>query len=114
VIAGSKTRWRNLSLRRRILIIAGILIVVVVVVTTAVVLNIVNDDNGLSLIDPLRPTRTYGAVFLLVFLDAVIPIFPGETTLNAAATAAAHGMLDLWPIIAMGALGAILGDSTLF
>ena len=43
-----------------------------------------------------------------------MPIFPGETTLNAAATLAAQGKLDLCPIIVMGALGAILGDSALF
>jgi hypothetical protein len=34
-----------------------------------------------------------------------VPIFPGETTPNAAATAAAQGTLELWPVIAMGALG---------
>ena len=56
----------------------------------------------------------YISIFVLIFLDAVIPIFPGETTLNAAATAAANGKLDLGPIIVMGALGAILGDSALF
>jgi membrane-associated protein len=44
----------------------------------------------------------------------VVPIVPGETTLNAAATAAAEGTLELGPVIAMGAHGAILGDSTLF
>ena len=53
-------------------------------------------------------------MFLLIALDAVIPIFPGETTLNAAATVAAQGKLDLLPIIVMGALGAIVGDSALF
>ena len=53
-------------------------------------------------------------MFVLIALDAVMPIFPGETTLNAAATAAANGKLELWPIIVMGALGAIVGDSTLF
>ena len=43
-----------------------------------------------------------------------MPIFPGETTLNAAATLAAQGYLELWPIIVMGALGAMVGDSALF
>ncbi|MGB8380731.1 MAG: DedA family protein [Dermatophilaceae bacterium] len=53
-------------------------------------------------------------VFLMIALDAVIPIFPGETTLNAASTAAAEGTLELVPVIVMGALGAIVGDSALF
>jgi membrane protein DedA with SNARE-associated domain len=57
---------------------------------------------------------SYFLVFLLIGLDAVMPIFPGETTLNAAATFAAQGKLDLGPIIVMGALGAIVGDSCLF
>ena len=98
--------------RRRALIgaIAGIAAIVCI----AVVLNVVGSGDGLSLNDGAQPTRSYIAVFLLVFLDAVVPIFPGETTLNAASTAAAQGTLELWPVIAMGALGAILGDSTLF
>ena len=54
----------------------------------------------------------YVWVFVLIALDAVIVIFPGETTLNAAATLAAQGKLELWPIIVMGSLGAIVGDST--
>ena len=46
--------------------------------------------------------------------DAVIPIFPGETTLNAASALAAAGDLELFPVIALGALGAIVGDSSLY
>jgi membrane-associated protein len=88
--------------------------VIVVIVCVAVVLNVVGGGDGLSLVDGSNPARTYLAVFLLVFLDAIVPIFPGETTLNAASTAAAQGTLELLPVIVMGALGAILGDSTLF
>ena len=106
------SQWTRLPMRRRVLIVGGV--VVVAIACAAVVLNVVGSDDGLSLIDGSRPTRSYLAVFLLVFLDAVVPIFPGETTLNAAATAAAQGTLELWPIIVMGALGAILGDSALF
>jgi membrane protein DedA with SNARE-associated domain len=87
---------------------------VVVIICAAIVLNLIGSGDGLTLIDGSNPTHSYLAVLLLVFLDAVVPIFPGETTLNAAATAAADGTLELWPVIAMGALGAILGDSTLF
>jgi membrane-associated protein len=51
---------------------------------------------------------------LLVWFDAVIPIFPGETTLSAASTLAARGDLNLQLVMVAGALGAILGDSSLF
>ena len=57
---------------------------------------------------------TYFLCFLLVALDAVIPIFPGETTLSAASTLAASGELELWRVMVAGALGAIVGDSCLF
>ena len=57
----------------------------------------------------------YFLCFALVWFDAVIPIFPGETTLNAASTVAAQGdELELGLVIAAGALGAIVGDSSLF
>lgn len=59
-------------------------------------------------------TLSYVMVFLLIAGDAVIPVFPGETTLNAAATLAAQGELKLLLVIAAGAMGAIVGDSTLF
>lgn len=99
-------------MRRRIITVVSV--VVVTVLTVAVVLNVLDNNDGLSLIDGSRPARSYAAVFALVFLDAIVPIFPGETTLNAAATAAAHGTLEVWKIIVAGALGAILGDSALF
>ena len=56
----------------------------------------------------------YVLVFLLVFGDAIIPIFPGETTLAAASTLAADGELQLQLVMVAGALGAIAGDSCLF
>ena len=56
----------------------------------------------------------YFFIFLMVALDAVIPIFPGETTLSAASTLAAEGQLELGLVMLAGALGAIVGDSSLF
>ena len=56
----------------------------------------------------------YLIVALRLGLDAVIPIFPGETTLNAASTIAADGGLQLELVMLAGALGAIVGDSCLF
>jgi membrane-associated protein len=104
-------RWSRLSRNRKLLLVAG---AVGVVVGVAATLNYISDNDGLSLIDPSNPRRSYVMVFLLVALDSVVPIFPGETTLNAAATAAAQGTLELAPIIVAGAVGAIVGDSALF
>ena len=57
----------------------------------------------------------YVLCFGLVWFDAIIPIFPGETTLSAASTLAAEGgELELGLVMLAGALGAIVGDSSLF
>ena len=56
----------------------------------------------------------YVLCFLLVWFDAIVPIFPGETTLSAASTLAAEGELELSLVMLAGALGAIVGDSSLF
>ena len=56
----------------------------------------------------------YLMCLLFVWFDAVIPIFPGETTLSAASTIAANGGLTLGAIMVAGAVGAILGDTSLF
>jgi membrane protein DedA with SNARE-associated domain len=85
----------------------------VVLVAVAAVWYAATSD-GFDLVNVDEPWYSYLAVFGLVALDGVIPIFPGETTLNAASTAAAQGALELTPVIVMGALGAIAGDSTLF
>lgn len=103
--------WSGLSPRRKLVVVAGVVLAALVLLAA---LNYVRDQDGLSLVDPANPNRSYLAVFLLVALDAVVPIFPGETTLNTASTAAAAGRLELAPIIVMGALGAIVGDSALF
>jgi len=69
--------------------------------------------DGFSLVDGQTP-GSYLSVFALIALDAVVPVFPGETTLNAAATLASKGELALEWVIVAGALGAIVGDSALF
>jgi len=56
----------------------------------------------------------YLMCLLFVWFDAVIPIFPGETTLSAASTIAAGGGLTLGLVMLAGALGAIFGDTSLF
>ena len=56
----------------------------------------------------------YLAIAAMVFGDAVCPILPGETTLNAGSTLAAEGHLHLPLVIAAGTVGAVVGDSTLY
>jgi membrane-associated protein len=103
--------WRALSARGKTLVVLAVVATAVCAVASVVY---VFTSDGLSIDSPENPRLSYLWVFLLVALDGVIPIFPGETTLNAASTMAAQGKLDLGPIIVMGALGAIVGDSGLF
>ena len=70
--------------------------------------------NVSQLLADVPDNVAYLLCFLFVWFDAVIPIFPGETTLSAASTMAAEGDLDLYYVMLAGALGAIVGDSSLF
>jgi membrane-associated protein len=90
-----------------------VIAVLAVLVGVVAILFVVDDGDGFSLIEP-NGSVSYLMVFLLIAGDAVIPVFPGETTLNAAATLASQGELQLLWVIVAGALGAIVGDSTLF
>lgn len=110
-LRGARQAWARLSPRRKATTVIATVVVVLVVV--AAVWYAATGD-GFDLLSVDEPWYSYLAVFVLVALDGVIPIFPGETTLNAASTAAAQGALELTPVIVMGALGAIVGDSTLF
>jgi membrane-associated protein len=92
----------------RVVAVFGLLAVV------ALVLMAVFGADAFSLIEPGSGDPAYLAVFGLVAADAVIPIFPGETTLNAASTLAADGELELVWVIVAGALGAVVGDSALY
>jgi membrane protein DedA with SNARE-associated domain len=70
--------------------------------------------DGFSFVDAAVGDWAYLATFLLVFGDAICALLPGETTLNAASTLAAQGQLDLGLVMVAGALGAVVGDSTLY
>ena len=96
--------------RRMILIGLAVLAAVVAVV---VLLQDAGGGDGLGLITK-DASSSYLGVALLVFLDAVCPVFPGETTLNAASTLAAQGTFNLWLVILSGAVGAIVGDTALY
>jgi membrane-associated protein len=90
------------------------LALLVLAIAAVIVLVSIGGDDGFAQLDPANPTRSYFFVFLFVAADAVVPIFPGETTLNAASAFAADGDLQLWLVIVLGALAAIVGDSSLY
>jgi membrane-associated protein len=80
----------------------------------ALVLHLLAHGDGFGAVTDETGDRSYLAVFALVFGDAVFPVLPGETTLNAASTLAAGGQLDLTLVMLAGALGAVVGDSALY
>ena len=105
MLSSAAQAWRHLTWRRRL---AWSCVAVGTVLSLAAAVNYMEDSDGLTIVDPARPGATYVIVFLLIVIDAVVPIFPGETTLNAASTAAAEGTLALVPVMVIGALGAIV------
>ena len=84
------------------------------VAAAAIVLVVTFGDDVFGLIEESSVGGAYLAVFGLVAADAVIPIFPGETTLNAASALATKDQLELIWVIVAGALGAVIGDSALY
>jgi membrane-associated protein len=90
------------------------LALLVLAIAVVVILVSIGGEDGFAQIDADNPTRAYFLVFFFVAADAVFPVFPGETTLNAASTLAADGDLQLWLVIVLGALAAIVGDSSLY
>ena len=57
---------------------------------------------------------TYGLVALLVAGDAIIPVFPGESAVVAAAVLAADGELMVWLVLAAAFVGAFVGDVAMY
>jgi membrane protein DedA with SNARE-associated domain len=97
--------------RRHVLVGAG---VVAVAAVAAYLLHDAGGGDGFDLLGQAQGGWAYVAVFVLVFGDAICALLPGETTLNTAATLAAQGALELWSVVLAGALGAIVGDSSVF
>ena len=95
---------------RRHLIASGFAVLLVVIVA----LQLLDQGYVAQWIADAPEQWAYVLCFLLVWFDAVIPVFPGETTLSAASTQAAEGSLELALVMLAGALGAIVGDSSLF
>jgi hypothetical protein len=71
----------------------------------------VDDGDGLSLVGG-QTAASYLSTFALVAAYAVVPVSPGETTLNVGSTLASQSELSLWLVMLAGGLGAIVGDST--
>jgi membrane protein DedA with SNARE-associated domain len=94
--------------------VAAVSCLIVLVIVGTVVFWLLDKDGAFGLFGVEDGTVAYLVTFGLVFADAVVPIFPGETTLNAASTLAAQDKLELGLVMLAGALGAILGDSALY
>lgn len=95
------------NVRRLMLQLLGVLAVIAVVVLLW--------NRGQDLINgETSGTGVYLTVIALVFGDAVCPVLPGESTLNAAIILSSEGDLSFWLIVLSGAIGAIVGDSTLY
>ena len=56
----------------------------------------------------------YAILFVLAFLDAIIPIVPSETSVITAGVVASQGDLSLPLVIVFAACGAIAGDNTAY
>ncbi|HSD80851.1 MAG TPA: DedA family protein, partial [Solirubrobacteraceae bacterium] len=56
----------------------------------------------------------YAILFVLAFLDALIPVVPSETSVITAGVVASQGDLSLPLVIAFAAGGAIAGDNTAY
>jgi membrane-associated protein len=81
----------------------------VLAVVGGIVFSFANAEELLE--DAGSELAAYLMIFGLVFADAIVPIFPGETTLNAASVLASQDKLQLELVMLAGALGAVLGDS---
>ena len=77
-----------------------------------VILILVSFHSELGLLDGDGGPMSHVAIFALIAGDAIIPLLPGETALNA--VLATDGVLELWLVVLMGSLGAVVGDSALY
>ena len=58
------------------------------------------------------PVLAYVVVLAVCWGDAVLPVLPSETTVLAGGVLCSQGALDLGPLLAMAAAGAVAGDLT--
>jgi membrane protein DedA with SNARE-associated domain len=103
------------SRRAAFWLVLGLVGLLMVPILSTIVFSLLDEDGVFGLIGTLDDeVVAYFTVFGLIFADAIVPIFPGETTLTTASVAASDGTLDLALVIVAGAFGAILGDSALY
>jgi membrane protein DedA with SNARE-associated domain len=103
------------SRRAAFWLVLGLVGLLMAPILSTIVFSLLDEDGVFGLIGTLDDeVVAYFTVFGLVFADAIVPIFPGETTLTTASVAASDGELVLALVIAAGALGAILGDNALY
>jgi membrane protein DedA with SNARE-associated domain len=103
------------SRRTAFWLVVGVVGLLMVPILSTIVFSLLDQDGVFGLVGSVDDAVVaYFTVFGLVFADAIVPIFPGETTLTTASAAASDGTLDLVFVIVAGALGAILGDSALY
>ena len=60
------------------------------------------------------PPQAYLILFAVCAGDAVFPVLPGESSLIVAGLLTQVGDLQVAPVIAAGALGAFVGDNTMY
>jgi len=111
---GELGRWL-VSRRTTFWLVLALVGLLTVPIVSTIVFSLLDEDGVFGLVGSVDDeVIAYFTVFGLVFADAIVPIFPGETTLTTASVAASDGKLELGLVIVAGALGAILGDSALY
>ena len=71
-------------------------------------------DEYLSSIITQYGTWTYGILFVVIFVETglvVMPFLPGDSLLFAAGTFAALGSLNIWLLIGLMIVAAVVGDA---
>ncbi|MEP7200962.1 MAG: DedA family protein [Ilumatobacteraceae bacterium] len=53
-------------------------------------------------------------IVIVAYLDSVLPIVPSETCVIIGGVASSQGYLNIYAVIAAGAIGAFLGDNTAY
>ena len=71
-------------------------------------------DKNLVVITNQYGTVTYGILFLVIFMETgfvVTPFLPGDSLLFAAGAFAALGKLNIWVLLGLLSVAAVLGDT---
>jgi len=71
-------------------------------------------DEYLQMIVTSYGAWTYGILFVVIFIETglvVMPFLPGDSLLFAAGTFAALGSFNVWGLIGLLAIAAVLGDT---